>query len=510
MSAEALKKRLIPLIQGGFHDDVRCEILIYLKDHPQDDEVWRWCLATSRNRQDRLRAVQHWLQASPDSTSARVALARLQQTPGKPLDRHPQPRPEVPEPRQRTGQTAPFTARDYLAAAFIGQDFVVSQVARGMQAMKQGVNLNLLLRAPEGWGKTELASLILQYLDPQGGSSRTLAGTELVSYESLRPYRLLLIEDLETVPALETLIPLLEDGAHSFIFTTSGRWPLPEWLALRTRELTFSQYTLDELGRIAAHRLLQRRLPIDEIFRRLIARFSKGRPGLAASYGERLALLWGQGGRARTAGELLHTLNETLSLSPPNTTQNYLAVWEGQPIWAMSASEVIDELRLRRFRASGGIPLDRQALRYLPPEDREGEVGGQAIKLPACIVQAAVPPPGPLRLDPDGSGRRDLILGAYSGAELEALAVRAGFVWTSRGAERTATGTLTFPIPEAVQQAVWRRDQERCVACGRQEDLGFDFLIPVERGGGSTVRNLQVLCETCFQARQDRLSALAD
>ncbi len=52
-------------------------------------------------------------------------------------------------------------------------------------------------------------------------------------------------------------------------------------------------------------------------------------------------------------------------------------------------------------------------------------------------------------------------------------------------------------IPEAVRHAVWRRDQGRCVLCGSRERLEFDHIVPVSKGGSSTERNIQLLCEHC-------------
>ena len=52
-------------------------------------------------------------------------------------------------------------------------------------------------------------------------------------------------------------------------------------------------------------------------------------------------------------------------------------------------------------------------------------------------------------------------------------------------------------IPEAVRLFVWQRDEGRCVACGTRERLEFDHIIPVAEGGGSTERNVQLLCEAC-------------
>jgi hypothetical protein len=54
-----------------------------------------------------------------------------------------------------------------------------------------------------------------------------------------------------------------------------------------------------------------------------------------------------------------------------------------------------------------------------------------------------------------------------------------------------------LPISEDVRILVWRRDGGKCVVCGGQERLEFDHVIPVDKGGSSTARNIQLLCETC-------------
>lgn len=53
------------------------------------------------------------------------------------------------------------------------------------------------------------------------------------------------------------------------------------------------------------------------------------------------------------------------------------------------------------------------------------------------------------------------------------------------------------PISEEVRIFVWRRDEGKCVKCGSQENLEFDHIIPIAKGGGNTTRNIQILCEKC-------------
>lgn len=60
-------------------------------------------------------------------------------------------------------------------------------------------------------------------------------------------------------------------------------------------------------------------------------------------------------------------------------------------------------------------------------------------------------------------------------------------------------------IPEAVRIFVWRRDAGKCVQCGSVEKLEFDHIIPVSKGGSSTERNIQLLCEGCNRSKSNNV-----
>jgi hypothetical protein len=61
------------------------------------------------------------------------------------------------------------------------------------------------------------------------------------------------------------------------------------------------------------------------------------------------------------------------------------------------------------------------------------------------------------------------------------------------------------PIPEDVRIAAWRRDEGKCVQCDSNERLEYDHIIPVSKGGSNTVRNIQLLCETCNRKKSDSI-----
>ena len=60
-------------------------------------------------------------------------------------------------------------------------------------------------------------------------------------------------------------------------------------------------------------------------------------------------------------------------------------------------------------------------------------------------------------------------------------------------------------IPENVRIEVWRRDQGKCAGCGSRENLEYDHIVPVSRGGSNTARNVELLCETCNRAKGNRI-----
>jgi hypothetical protein len=60
-------------------------------------------------------------------------------------------------------------------------------------------------------------------------------------------------------------------------------------------------------------------------------------------------------------------------------------------------------------------------------------------------------------------------------------------------------------IPEPVRIAVWRRDEGRCARCGSRERLEYDHIIPIDRGGSNTVRNVELLCERHNRAKSNNI-----
>lgn len=60
-------------------------------------------------------------------------------------------------------------------------------------------------------------------------------------------------------------------------------------------------------------------------------------------------------------------------------------------------------------------------------------------------------------------------------------------------------------IKQSVKNLVWNRDGGKCIQCGSNQKLEFDHIIPVSKGGSSTYRNIQLLCETCNRRKSNTI-----
>ena len=60
-------------------------------------------------------------------------------------------------------------------------------------------------------------------------------------------------------------------------------------------------------------------------------------------------------------------------------------------------------------------------------------------------------------------------------------------------------------IPEEIRVNVWRRDGGECARCGSRENLEFDHIVPISKGGSNTTRNIELLCEKCNRSKGNRM-----
>jgi HNH endonuclease len=60
------------------------------------------------------------------------------------------------------------------------------------------------------------------------------------------------------------------------------------------------------------------------------------------------------------------------------------------------------------------------------------------------------------------------------------------------------------PLPSARKMAIFRRDGFACKACGADQNLTIDHVIPELKGGSNEDENLQTLCRKCNSKKGSR------
>lgn len=66
-----------------------------------------------------------------------------------------------------------------------------------------------------------------------------------------------------------------------------------------------------------------------------------------------------------------------------------------------------------------------------------------------------------------------------------------------QGVEWELDAHLAEPIPEDVKRLVYERDMGRCLACGSDELIQYDHVVPWSMGGGNEPLNIRLLCAEC-------------
>jgi 5-methylcytosine-specific restriction endonuclease McrA len=61
-------------------------------------------------------------------------------------------------------------------------------------------------------------------------------------------------------------------------------------------------------------------------------------------------------------------------------------------------------------------------------------------------------------------------------------------------------------IPDDVKLLVWSRDGGACTRCGAKQQLHFDHVIPVAKGGSNVPVNIQLLCQPCNLRKSDKIA----
>ena len=57
-------------------------------------------------------------------------------------------------------------------------------------------------------------------------------------------------------------------------------------------------------------------------------------------------------------------------------------------------------------------------------------------------------------------------------------------------------------ISDKIKRLVWDRDAGKCQDCGAVKNIEYDHIMPVSKGGGSNIENIQLLCRPCNRKKR--------
>ncbi len=80
-----------------------------------------------------------------------------------------------------------------------------------------------------------------------------------------------------------------------------------------------------------------------------------------------------------------------------------------------------------------------------------------------------------------------------------------GDFYLDRGTYEAIARVERGKVSNRMRFAIYKRDGYRCRKCGRTTDLEIDHIIPIAKGGKTTMSNLQTLCHRCNQRKGDRI-----
>jgi Holliday junction resolvasome RuvABC ATP-dependent DNA helicase subunit len=198
---------------------------------------------------------------------------------------------------------------------FVGQSNVVQELKALIEPIQGGLNLNLLFRAPSGYGKTCLAI----------NSSLTFANHDCNNIEYLLPNesgnisinpnkRFHIIDEAHLLKNQELLYPAMDSHKHFFYILTNESGELKEPLQNRCINFIFHDYTEEELIEIIKDSISSAIFKLDTLELKEIVRNCNGNPRIAKQIISRLYNLFSTYGTPRDYHDITYLIENILQI----------------------------------------------------------------------------------------------------------------------------------------------------------------------------------------------------
>lgn len=175
-----------------------------------------------------------------------------------------------------------------------GQERILQELSILAEAIQSGENLNILIRAPSGYGKTFLAHLFIEYLDRSRSNSFKYLPNSAGEVRIRQEARFHFLDEVHKLKTPEILYPLLEAEIFTFVFTTNEYDKLKEPLVNRCIVLSLEKYTIETLAWIIQKVFKKRKLNIEYFWCKELAHYCRENPRIAKATATRVAFVFQQ------------------------------------------------------------------------------------------------------------------------------------------------------------------------------------------------------------------------
>ena len=207
-----------------------------------------------------------------------------------------------------------WSAKSYLEHFFIGQTNIINEISPLVDSLADDINLNFLFRAPSGYGKTYLATCIVNFLrfKQKNGTYQYHLGN-ITAYNPSK--RIQIIDEVHLLKEPESIYPLIDSNRHTFILCSNEYDELLEPLINRCFIFNFDYYSNIDLEILARKFFIRKEKPLPNSYITMIINRSRLNPREVYLLCKRLYLVFRLDGVPENETELSEILNKNAGMS---------------------------------------------------------------------------------------------------------------------------------------------------------------------------------------------------
>lgn len=201
----------------------------------------------------------------------------------------------------------------FLKDYFIGQVPIIRQLNVLGGEIKQGKNLNIILAAQSGYGKTTLANAYIKWLDINYIRNSVYYNGRI---DTIIPgKRFYVLDEAHLIDDPEFLYPAMDSGLSTFLILTNEYYSLKEPFYNRCHEFLFKDYTEEELYLICQKVLIEERIPLPRwCIEFIVKNIGRGVPRRLKILTRRLCYLFKESGIPRDRDSFAKEVEEFLNI----------------------------------------------------------------------------------------------------------------------------------------------------------------------------------------------------